>query len=504
MRRFHWIDILTFAYAAFIVYGSLLPFDFSGYKVVPGQATLLGIPVISTGLPDAMSNIALYLPLGMLLRAGFSRRGHRVLGAGIKILLMAGVLSFCIELLQTFTQTRLASFADVVCNVLGAAVGVGVCFPESRLFKSFAPVLRREVFGTPTAVVAGAWFGAVALTALAPYDVTIDVSRLARAAREAQFTPFAKHEDLVDRVNEATLRFQSAEVLAPLRLWELRLTYVADVFLFVVLGIVLVHHWRVRGGYRWSTLLRTCLVTTAFAAGLTFAGLFVLSVGFDATRILTRSAGGALGAGLYPMVVAWTRRSSGSPVRHVRRLRFMILGAAVLTGSYIVACGLAPFRFDEAVADGAADRIEWVPLSAYLPNKLPAAVLDALRQSFRFVTVGGLIAWFFLVGGRRIGRVGHVAVGVLAALCVGAIEYGQCWLPGRIPAITDVLVAGCGASLGTVLTVVLFAAYKRQQPARRAEPADRVVLNVEIPAPGDGVAVPNQPVRRNLRRSAKH
>ncbi len=502
MRRPYRIDIFTIAFAAFIIYGSLLPFDFSVQQQDRIHATFLGIPITHVGLPDAMSNIALYLPLGLALRASLARRKYKRFTAAFFCLAFALLLSYGLELVQTIVYSRIASVGDVVCNVLGTAVGILVYLPESKLFGRFISALKRDLLRTPTALVAGVWTCVVALAALAPFDVTLDVSRIARAARHAYLWPFAKHADLFERVNQVTLAFQPADTVAPLRLWELRIAYVADVFMFLVLGVLLVHHWRQRNAgqgvapvsNRWSPTTRTCVVTASFAMALTFVGLFVISVGFDATRILTRFLGGVAGAALYPSIIAasgW-HQHAGSTAR-VQGMRRVIGVACILSVTYIVACELAPFRFDATTADSAHTRIEWIPLTAYLPNKLPHAILDALRQSFRFLTLGALIASFGLVAGTVPRWWLRITVGILTTSCVALLEFAQCWLPGRIPASTDALVAGVSATGGMVLAAALFNAYKRHNAEQYFTGATPVILNVEIPPPGKDAPVEPRP-----------
>ncbi len=129
--------VLALLVAIALLYGSLIPFDFtvgSGgassadwlralttprWVDAPGHSSL-GVPY---AVSDTALNVLLYLPLGMTLRMALRRRGDaRVLQVGAAVL--AGlVLSWTIESLQGLMPARVASLNDVVANSVGALLG---------------------------------------------------------------------------------------------------------------------------------------------------------------------------------------------------------------------------------------------------------------------------------------------------------------------------------------------------------------------------------------------
>ena len=120
---------LAQAYVALIVYASLYPF--SGWRdqgIAPWEFLWSPLPRYWTGF-DVAANIAGYAPLGFLLALSFLRRGHRRTAAptntaAISVaVLAAAVLSICMESLQSYLPSRVASNVDFGLNVLGALIG---------------------------------------------------------------------------------------------------------------------------------------------------------------------------------------------------------------------------------------------------------------------------------------------------------------------------------------------------------------------------------------------
>ncbi|MEM6257073.1 MAG: VanZ family protein [Planctomycetota bacterium] len=142
-RRHVWMrpGVLAGVAATVILYGSLLPFDFAWSAAVKESGgvsaalwTALSSPqwaaakqgVSSIGVPfvvsDLLMNLALYLPLGvtarMALRARWSHWPSEVFGTCV----IALVLSWTVESLQSLMPMRVASLNDVLANTVAALV----------------------------------------------------------------------------------------------------------------------------------------------------------------------------------------------------------------------------------------------------------------------------------------------------------------------------------------------------------------------------------------------
>jgi VanZ family protein len=119
---------LAQAYVALIFYASLYPF--TGWRdqgVAPWAFIPVPWPKYWTGF-DVAVNLFGYAPLGFLLALSFLRRGVKPVrprnGRAIAVAtLVAAVLSFSMEALQSYLPSRVPSNVDFGFNTLGALIG---------------------------------------------------------------------------------------------------------------------------------------------------------------------------------------------------------------------------------------------------------------------------------------------------------------------------------------------------------------------------------------------
>ncbi len=123
---------LSQAYVALIVYASLYPF--SGWRdqgIAPWEFLWSPLPRYWTGF-DVAANVAGYVPLGFLLALSFLRRGDQRFAsrgniAAIAVAtLAASVLSLCMEAVQSYLPSRVASNLDFALNAAGALLGAAL------------------------------------------------------------------------------------------------------------------------------------------------------------------------------------------------------------------------------------------------------------------------------------------------------------------------------------------------------------------------------------------
>jgi len=132
---------LAAAFTALVLLATLLPG--TERPPDPGAAARL-LP--EDFLSDAVRNVLLFLPLGVLLR----RAGRRPLGvAGV-----GAALSSFVEAMQFAVPSRHPSLLDLVCNTAGTAVGAWLAPRLAELLDPPPPGARRLAQG---------WAGAVAL-----------------------------------------------------------------------------------------------------------------------------------------------------------------------------------------------------------------------------------------------------------------------------------------------------------------------------------------------------
>jgi VanZ family protein len=169
---------------AAILYGSLYPFDLNLYDA--GQAGLSHLlstwrnPPQSRG--DLIANVLLYMPLGFAVGNASGRKFWPIAVAAIGI---GAGLSFSIEWLQYYDQSRVSCLSDFYLNVIGSLVGVLVSqAPGCRLSVISLPEGGRAVFARVLLFAWAAW-------RLYPYVPTIDLHKYWRS-----FKPIVLYPDI--------------------------------------------------------------------------------------------------------------------------------------------------------------------------------------------------------------------------------------------------------------------------------------------------------------------
>lgn len=159
---------LALAYLALVIYASLHPF--SGWR----DLGLSPLAFLDAGWPrywtsfDLAVNVLAYVPLGYLLALALSRHAGRPLPALLGAL-VAILISFSVEAVQTWLPTRVASNLDFACNATGAVLGAIAAWQSgTRALEWLGRTERRLVAPLPHAdaglVLLGLWL----LTQLSP------------------------------------------------------------------------------------------------------------------------------------------------------------------------------------------------------------------------------------------------------------------------------------------------------------------------------------------------
>lgn len=122
------------SWIAFIIYGSLIPFEFHAVPWSQARDSLMRMPWLSLGLGsriDWLANVILYFPLGFLgmcvALAGDlrGRRNHRVPHwlQALALIGLGAALALAIEFAQIFFAPRTVSLNDLVAELGGVALG---------------------------------------------------------------------------------------------------------------------------------------------------------------------------------------------------------------------------------------------------------------------------------------------------------------------------------------------------------------------------------------------
>jgi VanZ family protein len=144
---------LALAFAALVAYASLYPF--SGWRWPPGldAASLLALPWPPwRNQFDIVANVLGYLPLGALVYGACVRNGVAASRGFSAAVAAPALLSFGLEVVQTFLPARVPSRLDWVLNIAGAACGAGLAVLVHALgWVERWQILRDRWFGRRTA-----------------------------------------------------------------------------------------------------------------------------------------------------------------------------------------------------------------------------------------------------------------------------------------------------------------------------------------------------------------
>lgn len=314
--------------AAFIVYGSLYPFQFDFGRTDASPLTILlhawPAKVDKFLWRDACVNVLLYFPLGLTAVLAFPRRWPRAAAALATLMLGTG-LSASIEMLQIFDGTRTCSLLDVACNFAGTVGGVGA-----------ALIFRREIFEITRRRTGNRGAGGALMLACcwAGYQLYPLIPRFSRGYLRANVARF-----LTMPVSPVTF---CVEVCAGAAEW-----FAFALAMRAVAG---------RMTAPWLLLAMLCLPLR----------LLIMERSLAPEEVL--------GAALAMLV--WTYPAEGSRVR----------AAAVMLAAAIVLRELSPFEFSTP-----ARSMSWIPFLATLDAERLSAALVLLRKAFEYGTLVWLL-----------------------------------------------------------------------------------------------------------------
>ncbi|MDO8631830.1 MAG: VanZ family protein, partial [Phycisphaerales bacterium] len=187
----HFGEVLTVLVVLVVLQLGLAPYDYFSYAGVPRRLEFFSPARSQVTLPDAIGNIALYVPLGIVLHTVLRRRfGRRILYAFATVLCGAA-LSAGVEWLQAYSPARVSSLIDLVANVLGTAVGVAIASAFGSLVPGLLGALLYDIRHRPTSAALKAYCGLLVVFATMPFTFSFDTQRLAEAYKTSAFVPFA-------------------------------------------------------------------------------------------------------------------------------------------------------------------------------------------------------------------------------------------------------------------------------------------------------------------------
>ncbi len=406
---------LTAAFAAFALYGSLVPLEFRPLPWEEAQrrwAEVCAQPIRVESRSDWAANILLFVPLGFFGMAGLCvDRGRSTDWWALPTAAAWAGFSAFLEFSQLYFPPRVSSINDVAAESLGAAVGITLWIAAGR------PLTRRareawagtETKGTAVRLL-GAYILLLLIVQVFPPNITISPIELYHRYKAGMVRPWPFAYWVADPTAGVKKALEGAAWFLPVGLLAAR-----------------VRRWQAGAG-RAAWEVFTLGLGTAAAAE--FLRLFVVTHSCDATDLATNGLA---------VLAGWAVGLPG------RRPVVTVLAAS---GWVIALAYLNWFPFDFHFDGGSWERlreISWVPFADYMRSSYLETAQGAADKVMQFVVLGVLLALTHRSAGISAWAT-FAATGVLAVV----FEAGQISLPTRFCSVTDVLVETASASLGYI------------------------------------------------------
>lgn len=186
-----------FILVIYIIYGTLIPFDFSFQleDIVENIKRVDYLPFY-TGkrrwfIPDVISNILLFIPYGFLLYWWLQHKGIGKVKNKLICILSAFLFSSMIESLQLFSPSRGSCTTDVINNIIGTWIG---CILSNIFLFSFKDKFFHQVHiirqKNPLLIFLILYSLLLLFGFMFPFDISIDVGDIKRAIRGMNPIPF--------------------------------------------------------------------------------------------------------------------------------------------------------------------------------------------------------------------------------------------------------------------------------------------------------------------------
>ncbi len=488
---------LALAATVCVIQIELAPFDFLSQSGRSGENRLLTTDTGPFRAADAIANVALFVPIGLLGYAFFRKRRWGLAVSGAGAIAFGALLSLAMEWLQAYSPTRVSSLIDVAANIAGVVFGVLLGTICHAFIPRIIGTIVYEIRRRPTTAALKLYCALLFVMAALPLTFSLDRGRLAEAWKSSTFVPFAvspAESALLNTPPEGD-RDRAMELAdwTAMRRWG---RWAAESASFVVFALLM--HAVLRGDYGFSrraAIALTCWTGGLLAFCLSAIQIPVVTRAVDATDILFRLIG--LLSGLY--FSSWCgKQPEAEPWSAARVLSPLTgrLGGFSVT-AFVVYMGLIPFSFraDAGAAWSAINSAAMTPFVSYAQARFNDAFADFADK----VALFAVWAAVYLCSstprfGRFRGVTGVRVVFVGVALSV-AVEVVQVLLPIRVPSFTDPIVAAVGCLLGvgayrSVQSLFRFAAsHELIQPDK----AVRIPRDVPLALPDQLIATLSEP-----------
>lgn len=412
-------------WAAFVVYGSLVPWEWRALPLDEAWLRLRQMPMLQLSVhqrADWIANGVLYLPMGLLGTLALAGGRRQALGPAVLAWLLAMALAVLVEFAQLFFPPRTVSRNDVLAEAIGAGLGALLAVAAAgRLQALLQPVrqaLQRGATPAQWSSLGAAYLALLWLLALFPFDLL-----LSAAEWQARW-----HGGLVG----AWLAPGGAGRAWPLRLGQL----LVETLAMLPVGLWLAQRRRPAAGppRAWPMLL----AGAALGLAIELSQLAMASGVSQGASVLTRALGVALGAALLPRLQRLSLAQCRALLRRAT-VPLLLAHLPLLALAYGWA-GLA--QADWAGAGARWQALRLLPLYYHYYSTETHALFSVAVAVLAYAPVG-VLAWAW--------RLPRAATAALAALLALGVELGRLLLPDTHPEPTNLLIAAAAAALARAL-----------------------------------------------------
>ncbi len=354
------------AAAGAILYGSLIPFQFDWSVLLSGHGLLLNqLSWVSTTTEDVITNIVVYLPLGLaLIWCGLARRANPIVRIAIATC-VGTLLSVVAETLQVGLSARVTSLTDVVLNIFGTTLGAMFAVIFSATVLTSPQRLRDALASRPFATTAWVLTIGLMIYGLAPLNFVTNTAELHESFRQARWSLVTPRSiDLADPPFRALAHEISGAA------W------------FGLLAFVMSLGHRERQRSALSATISAIMHGMTVAILIELLQLFSRVHTFDIASLVLRSSMAVFGA--WCAIVAWKLTTLTDLDQRVRdRIRFGAL--AVLATFEVVVILLFTLRPTLLSLNlGALEPVAWIPFESLWHRPFSIAVAEALQTVATF------------------------------------------------------------------------------------------------------------------------
>lgn len=430
----------------FVVYGSLLPFNYTSYTLAEAWYAFRGIAFFdSTDLVergDWIISTVMYMVMSFLLTGAVCVDRPRRLGflAAILVVLACFGLSVAIEFLQVYFPPRTVSLNDVVWESLGGIAGAlaWVVFGQPLIswVRGFGNVT--SVPGLAARFLLG-YLGVLVVVQLMPFDFVVATGELATKFHEGKIRlmPFSGSESLGSTAAKVGLNLACYFPLGFLLALARRR------------GIGAAHRRAILG------------LALAGPAIIEFLQIFTYSRTSDVTDVLTGVLGVYIGwrcGGAYRSARRTNPQLHVWPAASLRIVCLTLILAWFCVVIYLF-WGPWPISFSTDAMQFASEshhdcmigfrRLSIAPFADYYWGSKYNLLDQFVRKALSFIPLGVLAGIMVKDPFRR------SASAIVLATALGFatfLEAGRYFMPDRVPSTTDILIMTVGAWLGFLLT----------------------------------------------------